>query len=282
MKEETIDSPNRSVDFDPDKFAQLMNYVLAGRKIEEVKTQTGLSRSTISKLKNGNAKSKPTEDTLRKLAGGEQNALYWKMLEACGGMNDVQARMQNFKGVMQNTSLTTDSTHMVLPWSSATAFAIVANSFRNGGHRKNIQFDYRDDGVFAVDMGDSKPLMVFVPIVAENTNPETVVGEAEEGLANGMTWWGISNVVYILLTNSRSVYELMKAFPNPTKTMAVALAPEGGSGFVEHTVIPATMLKQKQRKDLPIDLGFLLSGTQVDNGECLQKVHPIKQNTCII
>lgn len=237
MKDDTTGIPVQATSFDRDLLAQLVQIAIGGRKITEVMAQTGLSRSTISKLLNGNATSFPTTDTLLKLAGGT-GPLFWKMLAASGSTSEQQEKLQRIRNLSQSFSAEHTPGHT--PWSRHSALAAVLRSLERGGYGTAFSIDYLSEGIFAIDpvTEEPGPLLVFIPIVTTEQDPEAILKIAKDGLASAFTRWDISDNVYFLLTDSQAAFDLLSQLPNPTTRLAVARASDDGDTFCAQHVIP--------------------------------------------
>lgn len=90
MNDETIGVSAGKGIFDKQALAELATTAVGGRSISDVVAQTGLSRSTISKILNQKLRFRPSIVILRRLAGEESSPLFRAMLEACGYPNEWQ------------------------------------------------------------------------------------------------------------------------------------------------------------------------------------------------
>lgn len=259
MNEEVIAAaPGAYESFDREAMARLARIATRGRSISEVMKLTGLSRSTLSKLINGNAKTRPKINTLHRLNMDDQPMLLRQMLAACGYPQDIQDDIAAFRHFVDETPVCADAAPERTPWSAGRALAMVLESLETKGYGNRFKIDYRTDGVFALSTGKQDPLLICVPLVLPT--PEMVSREvvctALEQIAKGITWWGLDHTVTLLLTDSPSVFRLLKETSNMLQVMAmavVAVSEDGRYFDKQHTIVPPEALSGLSG-DFPVDL----------------------------
>lgn len=237
MKDEKVGASTDTAAYDKDRLAQLVRLAIGNRSLKEVIEEVGLSRSTISKLRNANSTSRPSAETLLKLVGGTPTPLFWKMVEVCGITQEEQQQMRRLQKASESFETKYQSTKS--RWSGYTALSTVLRSLENGGYGTIFAIDYQGDGLFSVDLGEQYPLLVFIAIIADEYDSQKILSLARQGLSRAYTRWELSDSAFFLLTDSRPVFELLQQLPNPTAQMAVALAHEDGMSFrAQHVITP--------------------------------------------
>lgn len=237
MKDEKVGASTETVAYDKDQLAQLVRLAIGNRSLKEVIEEVGLSRSTISKLRNANAASRPSADTLLKLVGGTPTPLFWKMVEVCGITREEQRQMRQLQ--QESESFDTKYQQTKSRWSGYAALSAVLRSLENGGYGTAFAIDYQGEGLFAVDVGEQYPIQVFISIIADEHDSQEILSLARRGLSRAYALWELSDCAFFLLTDSQPVFELLQQLPNPTAQMAVALAHEDGMRFqAQHVITP--------------------------------------------
>lgn len=251
MNDETTGALSHAA-FDRERLAQLVRVAIGSKKIKTVMEETGLSRSTISKLLNANAVSLPSSDTLLKLTGGTPSPLFWQMVEACGTTREQQQQLRNLQMLADN--FTPVPQPKSFRWSSHHALCAVLRSLEQGGYGADFQIDYRSEGIFAVDMGEQYPLLTCIPVVTDGQDSSQVLSLARNGLADAFTRWDLSDSLFFLLTDSQPVFELLQQLPNPTVRLAVALVGEDGMTFRAQQEIRPLIPAYAAETEFPVNL----------------------------
>lgn len=237
MKDEVIGAPMKTVAYDQQELAQLVRVAMGDRSIKDMMAQTGLSRSVISKLLNAHATSQPEAKTLLKLAGGSPTPLFWKMIEVCGITREEQEQMRKLQQI--SAAFDISAKPMKTGWSKYTALSAVLRSLERRGYGRDFEIDFRGEGVFAVDIGEEYPLLLFIPVTADGQDSAQTLSAARDGLSYAFTQWDMSDIRCFLLTDSEPVYELLQQMVSETVQMAVVLATEDGTDFrAQHLIKP--------------------------------------------
>lgn len=257
MKDEVTGALSSSETFDKETLARLGRIALGGQKISDVMEQTGLSRSTISKLLNQKMSGPPSVDTLRKLARDENSLLFRKMLEACGHPVEWQDELSLFQRVVREMDAVSDTHTIGTQWSCAGAMSTLLVVLEEKKYGTQFQIDYRTEGYFGICTNESKLRIIGVPVVVDDTvfDVRNIVNVAIRGITRGIAQWGLSDIVVLVLTNSASAFSVLKKMPNLSKQMAVLLASENGNGFQEQAIIEPIEKGHGTNVVFPIDLG---------------------------
>lgn len=239
MHEDVMGELNGPGKFDKEELAKLGRIALRGRKISDVVEESGLSRSTVSKLLNGRMQMPPSVDTLRKLAGEENPHLLRRMLEVCGHSSEWQDGIQAFATVMQQVDGLSEDGQVKRQWSSAEAMGTLIDALEAQGYGTQFRIDYRAEGCFCAITDKSALRIIGIPVVANDgkCDARSVVSAAVKGITKGIVYWGLTDVVVMVLTNSPAAFNMLKEMPNMSNRMAVLLAAEDGNGFREQAVV---------------------------------------------
>ena len=256
MSKEVIGGLNGTEKFDREELAKLGRIALRGRKISDVMEESGLSRSTISKLLNGKMKAPPSVDTLRKLAGDKNPQLFRRMLEVCGHSSEWQDGLQAFRAVVQQTDGLLEDHRARRQWSSAEAMGTLIDALEAKKYGTRFQIDYRAEGCFCALTDESDLRIIGVPVVVndDKCDARSVVSAAIKGITKGIVNWGLTDVVVLVLTNSPTAFNMLKEMPNLSKRMAVLLAAKDGKGFREQAVVEAIEKEGDADEEFPFDL----------------------------
>ena len=256
MSEEVIGGLSGTERFDREELAKLGRIALRGRKISDVMEESGLSRSTISKLLNGKMKAPPSVDTLRKLAGDENPQLFRRMLEVCGHSSEWQDGLRAFHAVVQQTDGLPEGQQARRQWSSAEAMGTLIDALEEKKYGAQFRIDYRAEGCFCALADESDLRIIGVPVVIndDNCDARSVVSVAIKGITKGIVNWGLTDVVVLVLTNSPAAFNMLKEMPNLSKRMAVLLAAKDGKGFWEQAVVEAIEKEGDADEEFPFDL----------------------------
>ena len=256
MHEEVIGGLNGAEKFDREELAKLGRITLRGRKISDVVEESGLSRSTISKLLNGKMKAPPSVDTLRKLAGDENPQLFRRMLEVCGHSSEWQDGLQAFRTVMQQTDGLPEDNLMKRQWSSAEAMGTLIDALEEKKYGTQFRIDYRTEGCFCALTDVSDLRIIGVPVIVNDSkcDARSVVSAAIKGITKGIVYWGLTDVVVLVLTNSPTAFNMLKEMPNLSKRMAVLLTAKDGKGFRDQAVVEAIEKEGDDDEKFPLDL----------------------------
>lgn len=248
MNEEVTGALCGTQKFDKEALAKLGRIALAGQKITDVMEKTGLSRSTISKLLNQKMSGPPSVDTLRKLAGDENSPLFRKMLEACGHSVEWQDELCAFRGVVHQMESASEPHFIERPWSSTEAMGALVGALEAKNVGTQYQIDYRPGECFAVTTDKNGQRIIGVPVVVNegDFDAREVIRTAIKGLTQSIAYWGLSDMVTLLLTNSAAAFYVLKSMPNLSRNMAVLLVSKNGNGFQDQaTVVPAEKNSQE-------------------------------------
>lgn len=256
MREEVMGGLNGTEKFDRNELSKLGRIALRGRKISDVVEESGLSRSTISKLLNGRMQAPPSVDTLRKLAGDENPQLLRRMLEICGYSSEWQDGLRAFRDVMQRTDGISEDGLAKRQWSSAEAMGTLINALEAKKYGTQFRIDYRAEGCFCALADESKLRIIGVPVIVNDSkcDARSVVSAATKGIAKGIVHWGLTDIVVLILTNSPAAFNMLKEMPSITDKMAVLLAAGDGNGFREQAVVEQMEKVSDADEKFPFDL----------------------------
>ena len=233
---EAIGASSRAATFNKEALARLGRIALGGQRISDVMEQTGLSRSTISKLLNQKMGSPPSVDTLRRLAGGN-SSLFQKMLEACGHETEWQDEINEFHRLVQKTEVMVPGG--VVAWRPANAVSTMSGALLEKKYGTQLQIDCQSESFFGIrtDMSDLQIIGVPVAVNDSENDARNVVNTAIRGITGGIARWGLDNIVVMILTNSPSAFAVLKEMPNLSEKMSVLLVSENGQGLRKQAVI---------------------------------------------
>lgn len=256
MSEEVIGGLNGAEKFDREELAMLGRIALRGRKISDVMEESDLSRSTISKLLNGKMKAPPSVDTLRKLAGDKNPQLFRRMLEVCGHSSEWHDEIQAFRNVIKQTDGLSEDALMKKQWSSAEALGTLVDALEAKKYGTQFRIDYRAEGCFCIRTDENKLRIIGVPVIVNDSkyDARTVVSTAIKGITQGVVYWGLTNVVVLVLTNSPTAFNMLKEMPNLSSQMAVLLAARDGKGFREQVAVEPIEKEDDADEEFPFDL----------------------------
>lgn len=256
MNEEVTGASNCVESFDRDELARLGRIALRGQKISDVMTQTGLSRSTISKLLNRKMAGPPSVDTLRRLAGDETSPLFRSMLKACGYPAQLHDELNAFRRTVKETQILPNVEKRNAFWSGANALAALVNTLEKKAYGSHFQVDYYTEGYFGLSLGEDAPRIIGVPVAVNMSDCDTrdLVSRAIRNTAMGIARWGLTNVVVLVLTNSAPAYTVLQRMPNLSKQMAVLLASEDGNEYQEQAVIDPIEKENGTEVTFPFEL----------------------------
>lgn len=256
MDEEVTGTQEGKLAYDRAEMARLTRMALRGRAIRTGAKEMGLGESTVSKLVRGKLESRPSVDTLRKLNTGNPPELLRKMLEVCKHSQSVREEMDAFARMVKQTPVFENVKSNTAAWSVSGALAMVLDSLTAGGYGSGFAIDYCADGVFAIDMGTEYPLLTCIPVILPDPEPvpKKAVKLALDQIELGMKRWGVKNRAIMVLTDSPSMYQLLKQLPNRSKIMAVAVTSEDGRSIArQYTILPKNPLTDNPGK-FPVDL----------------------------
>lgn len=266
MDEEVTGAPEVKVDYDRAEMARLTRIALRGRRIRSGAKEMGLGESTVSKLARGKLESRPSVDTLRKLNTGNPPELFSRMLEACQYSQSVKEEMDAFARMVNDRTVFENARSDKVVWNVNIALATVVDGLTAGGYGSRFVIDYRADDMFAIDMGEEYPLLICIPLVLPGSEilPKKVAKLALEKIKQGIEQWGVRNAAIMVLTNSPSVYQLLKQMPNRSKVMAVAVSSEDGRSITrQYTILPIEPSTDKPGK-FPVDLSIFGDELMID------------------
>lgn len=258
MDKEVNGAQEDKVDYDRAEMARLTRLALRGRKIRSGAKEMGLSESTVSKLTRGDLKSRPSVDTLRKLNTDNPPELLRRMLEACQYPQSVREELDAFARMVKGASDFGNGKSDNALWNVNIALSMVLDGLTAEGYGNRFMIDYRTDGMFAIDLGEEVPLLTCLPLVLPDSEiqPKKAVKLALEKIEQGIMQWGVKDTAFMVLTDSISVYQLLKQMPNRSKTMAVAVTSEDGCSISrQYTILPLDPSGDKLGK-FPVDLSL--------------------------
>lgn len=256
MDGEVTGAKAAKVDYDREEMARLARMALRGRTIKSGAEEMGLGESTVSKLTRGDLKSRPSVATLRKLNAGNPPELLRRMLEVCKYPQSVRDELDTYARMVKDTPVLQDARTDQALWNSNVALAMVVQSITAEGYGSRFLIDYHADGLFAIDLVEEMPLLVFIPLILPDpeTLPKKAVRLALEKIEQGIRQWGVKDTAFMVLTDSMSVYQLLKQMPNRSKVMAVAVTSEDRSSIArQYTILPMESPTDKTGK-FPVDL----------------------------
>ena len=258
MDGEATGAPKGKIDYDRQELARLARIALRGRRIKDAAEEMDLSVSIVSKLTRGDSESCPTVNTLRKLNAGNPPELLRRMLEVCKHPLNVRDEMDAYTRMIKDTPGRQDVRADQTLWNSNIALAMVVESLTAEGYGTRFLIDYRTDGLFAIDLGEEKPLLVCLALVLPDPEiqPKKAVKQALEKIEQGIRQWGVKDTAFMVLTDSVSMYQLLKQMPNRSKVMAVAVTSEERSCIArQYTILPMEPSTDKPGK-FPVDLSI--------------------------
>lgn len=270
MNEEVTGASNRGKAFDREALAKLGRIALGGKKISDAMEQTGLSRSTISKLLNRKMSGPPSVDTLRRLAGDEHSPIFRNMLEVCGYPADLQEELNSFHSLVRNAD---NMSCITVSWSAEDAACTLLKWLMIKQYGTQFQIDVQEKTFFVVYIHDTKKevlntiKIIGVPIIVNEKacDARNVVNTAIRGTTRGIARCGLSDVVVLLLTNSPTAFSTLRNIPNLSKQMAVLLASENGTAFCEQAVIEP--IEKEQDRDIVFPFELCASGKAEEQTE---------------
>ena len=266
MDEEVTSAPVGKADYDREEMARLTRMALRGRTIRSGAKEMGLGESTVSKLTRGKLESCPSVNVLRKLNAGNPPELLRRMLVACKCSSSVREELDAYAQMVKNAPISEDMRSNKAVWSVSSTLAMMLDNLAVKGYGSDYAIDYCTEGMFAIDMGEGEPLLVCIPLVLSESDPtpSKAVKLTLEKLKQAIKRWGVKDVGFIILTDSPSVYQLLKQIPNRSKVMAVAVASDDGRSIVrQYTILPIESSMDKPGK-FPVDLSIFGDELMVD------------------
>ena len=259
MNEEVTGASIRVQAFDREALAKLGRIALGGKKIADAMEQTGLSRSTISKLLNRKMSGPPSVDTLRRLAGDEHSPLFRNMLEVCGYPADLQEELNSFHSLVRNAD---NMSCITVSWSAEDAACSLLKGLMLKQYGTQFQIDFQEKAYFVIIINKpekaavKKIKVIGVPVIVneEVCDARKLVNTAIRGTTQGIAQCGLSDVVVLILTNSPTAFSTLRNMPNLSKQMAVLLASKNGNAFCKQAVIEPIEKEQDSDLVFPFEL----------------------------
>ncbi len=258
MDDEATSAPVGNTGYDQAQMARLARMALRGRSIRSAAREMDVSESILSKLIHEKSKSRPTVNTLRKMSAGSPPELLRKMLEVCKYPRDMREEMDDYVRMVREAPVFEAVRSIKTAWSVSRALALVLEILSAREYGSRFEIDYCADGMFTLDVAEEYPLLCCVPVILPKPDlrPDAVLQLVLEKVGKGIERWGAEDTAIMILTDSPSVYQLLKYLPNRSKIMAAALVSENGSGIDrQYTILPLEPMTGSVEK-FPMDLSM--------------------------
>lgn len=258
MDDEVTGAPGGNAGYDQAQMARLARMALRGRSIRSAAREMEISESILSKLIHKRTKSRPTVTTLRKMSAGSPPELLRKMLEVCKYPRDMQEEMDDYVRMVREAPDFEDVRPIKTAWSVSRALALVLEILTSRKYGSRFEIDYCADGMFTLDVAEEYPLLCCIPVILPKPDlrPDAVLQLVLEKVREGIERWGVEDTAIMILTDSPSVYQLLRYLPNRSKIMAAALVSGDSSGIDrQYTILPLEPMTDSVEK-FPMDLSM--------------------------